>query len=363
MKRVAFFMPSFRGGGAERVISTLAEALAGQGIAADVVVAQAEGPNRPQAGLAGLRVIDLAARRVIAGLPALVRYLREARPDAMLSALPHCNVIAAWARRLARSTTRLVVSEHTIASLSAAHSNLWRARMLPSFMRRAYRSADAIVAVSDGVASDLSALLGIDRTAIARIYNPIVTPRLHRLAAEPPGHPWFGTAQPPVILGVGRLTAAKDFRTLVQAFAVLRQRRSIRLMILGEGEERGALESLSRTLGVQDDVSMPGFADNPFAYMKRSAVFVVSSRWEGFCNALVEAMACGAPVVSTRCEGPLEILECGRHGRLAAIGDAQALAAAIESQLDAPAPPSAAARAQDFGVDAAVGAYRRLLSV
>ena len=134
-------------------------------------------------------------------------------------------------------------------------------------------------------------------------------------------------------------------------------------MILGEGEERGALESLSRTLGVQDDVSMPGFADNPFAYMKRSAVFVVSSRWEGFCNALVEAMACGAPVVSTRCEGPLEILECGRHGRLAAIGDAQALAAAIESQLDAPAPPSAAARAQDFGVDAAVGAYRRLLSV
>jgi glycosyltransferase involved in cell wall biosynthesis len=363
MKRVAFFMPSFRGGGAERVMVTLSEALADLGMAVDLVVAQAEGPNRPRARRPGLRIVDLAAARVIAGLPALVRYLREARPDAMLSALPHCNVIAIWARAISGIPTRLVLSEHTIASLSAANARLRRSRVLPAFMRLSYRHADAVVAVSDGVADDLASLVGMDRSAITRIYNPVVTPRLVRLAEEQPDHAWFAPGQPPVILGVGRLTAAKDFRTLVEAFAALRARRAARLLILGEGEERQALESLARTLDVARDVSMPGFADNPFMYMKRSAVFVVSSRWEGFCNALVEAMACGTPVVSTRCDGPREILEDGRHGKLADIGDPAALAHAIEAQLDGASEGSALARAQVFTADAAVRAYRGLLAV
>ena len=363
MKRVAFFMPSFRGGGAERVLVTLSGAFAEQGIAADLVVAQREGPNQPRAPQGGVRIVDLAARRVLAAMPGLIRYLRTEKPDALLSALPHCNVVAVWARSLARTRLRLVLSEHTTASASAANAPLRRARALPRFMRRAYPRADAIVAVSDGVADDLALLTGIARTAITRIYNPVVTPRLLQLAHERPPHEWFAPGAPPVLLGVGRLTAAKDFATLIRAFSDMRRQRAARLVILGEGEQRPALEALAASLGVAGDVSLPGFVDNPFAFMRHAAVFAVSSRWEGFCNALVEAMACGTPVVSTRCDGPREILEDGRHGRMVAIGDPAALARAIDEALVGPPSLTAGARAREFGVDAAARAYRRLLGV
>jgi glycosyltransferase involved in cell wall biosynthesis len=134
-------------------------------------------------------------------------------------------------------------------------------------------------------------------------------------------------------------------------------------VILGEGEERPALESLAASLGVADDVSLPGFVDNPYAWMRHASVFAVSSRWEGFGNALVEAMACGTPVVSTLCDGPREILEGGRHGRMSAIGDPAALARAVEGALDSPPSPTARLRAQDFGVEAAVRAYRSVLAI
>ncbi|MGH8223105.1 MAG: glycosyltransferase [Woeseiaceae bacterium] len=355
-------MPSFRGGGAERVMITLAHGFAAHGVAADIVVAQQEGPNLPPP-VEGTRIVNLGAHRVLASLAGLARYLRDETPDAMLSALPHANVVSVWARSISRTTTRLVLSEHTVASLSAANARLLRARFLPVFMRRTYRTADAVVAVSDGVADDLAALTGIDRSSITRIYNPVVTPRLAQLAEERLEHSWFSAGQPPVVLGVGRLTPAKDFRTLVRAFAVVRERRPVRLLILGEGEERQRLEALVRTVGIGADVSLPGFVDNPYRYMKQASVFVLSSRWEGFGNVLVEAMACGTPIVSTDCDGPREILQGGRHGKLTAIGDPSALARAIEIQLDEPSNSTVIERAQAFTVDAALDEYRAVLAI
>jgi glycosyltransferase involved in cell wall biosynthesis len=359
---VAFFMPSFRGGGAERVLVTLAHSFAAHGIAADIVVAQKEGPNLPHP-VAGTRIVDLSAHRVLAGLAGLVRYLRDEKPDAMLSALPHCNVVAVLARYLSRAPTRLVLSEHTTASLSAANARLRRARLLPLLMRCSYGMADAIVAVSDGVADDLSSLIGIDRARITRIYNPVVSPQLKLLAEEPLEHAWFSEGQPPVVLGVGRLTPAKDFATLVRAFAAVHRRRPARLLILGEGEERPRLAALVHELGIAADTSLPGFIDNPYRFMKRAAVFALSSRWEGFGNVLVEAMACGAPVVSTDCDGPREILQEGRHGRLTAIGDPVALARAIEAQLERPDRSTLIERAESFNVDAALDQYRAVLQL
>ena len=360
--RIAFFLPSFRGGGAERVMITLAQGLAARGLAADILDAQHEGPNLP-APSDGIRIVDLKAHRVLAALTKLARYLRDERPDAMLAALPHSNVVATWARALARVPTRLVVSEHTIPSLSAAHSEQLRARVLPFFMRRAYPKADAIVAVSEGVARDLAALLRVRRERITRIYNPVVTPGLTARAREPLDHAWFRDAEAPVVLAAGRLVPAKDYECLLRAFAAVRARRPARLMILGEGSERPRLERLAATLNIDADVQMPGFVENPYRYMSRAAVFVLTSRWEGFGNVLVEAMACGTAVVSTDCYGPREILEDGRHGLLVPVGDPDALAGAIEAQIDGPLAPPAAGHAATFSVEAAIDRYREILGV
>ena len=177
-------------------------------------------------------------------------------------------------------------------------------------------------------------------------------------------HPWFLPGEPPVILGVGRLTQAKDFPTLIRAFALVRKKHPARLMILGEGEERSKLETLVQELGLEKEVSLPGFVDNPYKYMKRAAVFVLSSKWEGFGNVLVEAMALGTPVVSTNCpSGPAEILENGRWGRLVPVGDVYALAEAIIETLDEEHHPDVANRAKDFAVELAVEKYINVLGV
>jgi glycosyltransferase involved in cell wall biosynthesis len=359
---IAIFMPSFRGGGAERAMLNLAEAFAAEGERVDLLVAQDEGAYR--AGVpAAIRVVDLRARRVLAALPGLARYLRRERPRALLSALPHANVVAVWARALAGTGTRLVVSEHTTASLSAAHARQRRARWLPLFMRRAYPRADAVVAVSDAACDDLARLIGLDRSRITRIYNPVVTPALIEAAARPPDDPWFAPGAPPVVVGAGRLTAAKDFGTLIRAIAVLRGTREARLLILGEGEERAGLTQLVHDLALDEAVRLPGFSANPWQYMAHAAVFAQSSRWEGFGNVLVEAMACGAPVVATDCPGgPREILEGGRHGLLVPVGDAEALAAAIAQQIERPLRGQAQARARQFSVESSVAAYRRVLA-
>jgi glycosyltransferase involved in cell wall biosynthesis len=226
-------------------------------------------------------------------------------------------------------------------------------------MHRYYPRADAIVAVSRGVADDLARFAGLPRDVIRVIYNPVVGADLPRMAGEPVDHPWFRPGELPVILGAGRLSRQKDFPTLIRAFAEVRRARPARLVILGDGAQRAELEALVRTLGLADAVALPGFTSNPYAHMARAAVFVLSSRFEGFPNVLVEALAVGTPVVATDCpSGPAEILERGRHGRLVPVGQADALARALLATLDAPGDPAGRRRrAADFSADASVSTY------
>ena len=274
---------------------------------------------------------------VAASLAPLAGYLRRQPPSAMLSALPHANVTAILARGLSASrSTRLVLSEHPAASL-VAQTQSGIVPFSPYFMRQLYPRASAVVAVSDGVTEDLAHFLGLDRARITRIYNPIFLPASVARAEGVTPHPWFEPGQPPVLIGAGRLTAQKDFETLMRAFALVRSVRSARLLILGQGEQRPQLLALADRLGVGADVALPGFVADLYTYLERASVFVLSSRWEGFGNVLVEAMACGIPVVSTDCpSGPREILEGGRHGLLVPVADPPALARAIECQLDRP---------------------------
>ena len=204
--------------------------------------------------------------------------------------------------------------------------------------RKIYRWADAIVAVSNGVADDVAREVGLDRNRIRTIYNPAITPDLASKAREPVHHRWFQPGATRVIISMGRLNVQKDYPTLLRAFKrLLTQQQDLRLIILGEGEEREALELLARELRIADYVDLAGFVSNPFAYMAKASVFVLSSAWEGLPMALVEAMACGTPVVSTDCPfGPKEILERGRYGPLVPIRDDEALAQAIKETLDNP---------------------------
>ena len=357
---IAVFLPSLAGGGAERVLLTLAAGFAARGRPTDLVLADASGPYLQEVPDA-VRTVDLGAGRVIRSLPGLTRYLRRRRPQALVAGLGHANLVALWARTLARRTPRVVVSEHGVADAQGARRRpiylLW-----PRLVRRFYPQADAIVAVSAGLADDLATRTGLDRRRIRVIYNPVVTPALLERARAGLDHPWFAADAPPVVLSVGRLTEQKDYPLLIRAFARVVEQRPARLMILGEGEDRGALEALVRELGLAGEVALPGFVDNPFAYMARAAVFALSSRWEGLPTVLIEALACGCPVVSTDCRsGPREILEGGRFGRLVPSGAVDELAAAIRSTIDAPPPPVPAGVLERFRPERVVDEYLALL--
>jgi glycosyltransferase involved in cell wall biosynthesis len=363
-KHIALFLPSLRGGGAEKVMVNLALGFVEQGLKVELVLAKAEGPYLSRVP-EEVRVVDLGARRVLYSLPGLVRYLRRERPQAMLSALNYANIVAIWAKLLARVQTHLVVSEHNTLSFSTQNASSVRVKLLPLLIKIFYPYADAVVAVSHGVAEDLITMTGLPMEKVKVIYNPVITPELFAKAEEPLDHPWFRPGEPPVVLGVGRLTQQKDFPTLIRAFALVRKERPARLMILGEGEERPKLEALVRELRLEEDVALPGFVDNPYKYMKRAAVFVLSSRWEGFGIVLVEAMALGTPVVATDCpSGPAEILENGKWGHLVPVGEPLHLARAILKILQDDvyiSPPKV--EWKRFSKDNAVIAYLQVLGV
>ena len=231
-------------------------------------------------------------------------------------------------------------------------------------MRWLYPKADFVVGVSQGVIDDLKRVLRFDSKKVQVIYNPIVDEELLRKTDEPLDHPWFRPGKPPVILGVGRLAKEKDFPTLIRAFALVRKERPARLMILGEGEERPNLEALVRELGLEEDVALPGFVDNLYKYMKRAAVFVLSSLWEGLPTVLIKAMALGTPVVATDCpSGPAEILEGGKWGCLVPPGDPKDLAKAILDTLEGGVSPVEAVTNvhKRFSVGSIVEQYLKVL--
>lgn len=350
---IALVTSSMDGGGAQRAIAKLAAGLAAAGQDVDLVLAHARGPCLaelpPQ-----VRVIDLGAGRLATAVLPLARYLRRSRPRVVFSALDYVNVVAVLARAVSRSRVPLLVSERNTLSAAVAHTRRRSTRWMPHLLRLAYPHADAVVAVSRGVADDLEALCGLPAGSVRVLDNPVVTPELAERRALPVEHPWLRDKQVPVVLAVGRLVPQKDFETLLEAFAAVRRQRPARLVILGEGPLRADLEKHCADLGVSADVSLPGFCANPYPAMAAADVFVLSSRFEGSPGALIEAMSCGTPVVATDCpSGPRELLAGGRHGRLVPVGDSAALAAGLEDALAgrvAPPPPESWRRFEQAAV-------------
>ena len=400
MAHIAMLIANLAGGGAERTVLRIAGGLVGRGHRVDVALFEPAVAYREEAP-AAVRLLALSGRaewarrrradmpeslvlepgrappvrlaRLAAGLvrdfgpgaAALLRrasldralrvahYLERERPDVLFANLAQAEMAALLAARLV-ATPPPVVPVMRNADPARGRRRERRRLLFPE--------AAHIVAVSQGVADHVAATLGLAGDRIATVHNPAVTPDLLRRAGREPDHPWFRDGGPPVVLGVGRLQPQKDFPTLIEAFRRVREERPCRLLILGEGPERRALESLARRLGLQDSIALPGWVENPYACMSRAALFALSSRHEGFPGALVEALACGCPAVATDCPaGPSEILD--DPALLAPVGDAAGLAQVMLRALARPADPEALrAGARRFSMDRALDGYERVLA-
>ncbi len=364
-RRIALFTNKMDAGGVQRAIVALAHEFVQRGYAVDLLLASARGEMLAQLPRE-VRVRELGARWPLAVLPLfalpgdarklapgwlatrmpralrslgpLRDYLRSEAPDALLATPMTCALTALWAAQLADSPVRIVAREANTLSRQIAERRLPFTARLPALARAWYPRAAGIVAVSDGVAEDLAQLTGLARERITMIHNPLDVSRIRALAEETPSEPWLLDANgPPVVVAAGRLAPAKDFATLLRAFARVRAKREARLVILGRGPERVRLAWLARRLGIAADVRLAGYVANPFAYMARASVFALSSRYEGLANVLREALACGCNIVATDCpSGSAEVLRNGALGRLVPVRDVQAMASALLAALAEP---------------------------
>jgi len=389
--RIGIFTNTLRAGGLQRGVLNLARELVARGHRVELLLSSATGSMLREVPPA-VKVRELAESwpfavrplfalprsaqalapawllgrqpRALYSLGPLARYLAQEPPDALLATPTASALTALFAAQLAVSSVRIVAREaNTLTAQLAQRRQLHRAQVLP-LVREWYPRASGIVAVSQGVADELARATGIARERIAVIHNPLDVARIRAAAAEQPPEPWLtAPGAPPVIVSAGRLVAAKDFATLLRAFALLRRERRARLVILGAGPRKLELWWLARRLGITVDVRFAGHVANPFSYMARARVFALSSRYEGLANVLREALVCGSPVVATDCpSGSAEALGYGAHGRLVPVGDPQKLAHALAATLDERDTPSlSAARAASVTSEDVVSRYLALL--
>jgi glycosyltransferase involved in cell wall biosynthesis len=365
-KKIAFFMPSLRGGGAERVMLELATEFSKAGMSVDLVLVKAEGPYLPLVPDT-INVVDLAANRTLKALPALVAYLRRRRPHAILATIDHINMMTVWARFIACVPSRVVLRISNMApERKTGRYGRLGMPILKFLKRMTFLYADRIIAVSAGVKGNLNERVSLPADTIDVIYNPVDGDKLQSLSREAIGHCWFDTGQVPVILAVGRLEKQKDYPTLLRAFAKVRVQQPCKLLILGEGSERNRLEAMIDDLGLKSDVSLPGFVSNPFPYMAKARVLVLSSTHEGMPNVLIQALALGTPVIATDCaSGPDEILDGGRYGSLVAVGDSAAMARemshVVAAEIIDAERLALMERSRYFSTEKAIAAYRKAL--
>ncbi len=336
--KISFFLPVLVGGGAERVLINLANIMREEGIQVDFLVGSKEGELQKE--LDGrINIIEFKKNKTIKCLPKLARYLRTCKPDALITGLDHVNLVGIWANILSGYNVKHIVTLHNAISVKIKKTSKFSPRrIIPFLIKIFYQHASSIVGVSNGVLSDYHALFNFPKEKTSVINNPVINQDLFKKSREYLDHPWFnGLNSDPIVITVGRMVEQKRQIDLLKAINILNKKRNVKLIILGEGKLRRNLEEYIKVNQMEDCVLLPGFVENPYKYILRSNIFVLSSGWEGLPTVLIEAGGLGVPVISTNCQyGPAEILENGKYGRLVSIGDVDHLSEAIEEVLNAP---------------------------
>jgi len=353
---ISIFMPSVHGGGAERAMLVFSGELVKRGLRVELVLANLEGALQDLIPK-GVCVINLGSSRMLKAIAGLAAYFQSAHPLAIFSTITHANIAAIYAARYAHVEAPLVVRQSN-APISESKDSVGRfltSRLIPL----AYERASAVIAVSEGVRSELITLNRRLARKIQVLPTPVLTEQTKQQGEEPAPHRWFADRSVPVILSAGRLKVHKGMLELIRAFKRVRSRHAARLLIIGDGPERERLEAEVRRLGLQSDVELPGFFPNPFAFMRQASVFALASRYEGLPNVLIQAMSFGTPIVSTDCpSGPREILQDGTWGRLVTVGAEDELVTALEESLYLPKQWAAQENAwKRYGAAAAASEY------
>ena len=364
VKKVLIFRPSLGMGGADRVTATLMHLLDRKKFSLALALVHAEGPFMSDIP-SDVEFIHLDSGRLARSVPALTRVIRRLQPDVVFSTSSAANVIAAIAHRIARSKSRLVLSERS-ALLRGRPRDL-KQRLEVMLKRVTYPLADSVTVVSSGLGDQLVAKLAVPRELIDVVYNPMIGDDFEELTSQPVEHPWFAPDAPPVILACARLVVQKDYPGLLQAFARIRSQTPARLFVLGEGALRKSLEARAAELGVADDVCFYGFDKNPMKYMARARLLMHASHTEGLPGAMIQTMACGIPVVATDCEhGPREVISHNVDGFLVPVGDYAGLAEHAlkilkDDRLRDELGANARRTAQRFSVAASMARYENAL--
>jgi glycosyltransferase involved in cell wall biosynthesis len=360
---IAFVLPTFECAGAQRDIILLANALVAKGVEVAILVLRDEGPLRTLIDPA-VRVLDIPGRRIRYAIPGLRQRIRELAPRMVLSSGANLNLCCLIAARSLpkRQQPKVVLREVNTPSVAQKFDPLWQDRLAYRILHWCYRWADRVVTLTDGARQDLVELFSIPATKISVMRaNAVITPELTDRVAD-----WDGEQgrEPDLIVAVGRLSPEKNYRLLLRALAILGNKRPWRLVLVGEGTERPALEQFALTNGLAEHTTFAGYSSDPFAWMMRAKLFVCSSVYEGLCNVIIEALGCGTPVVSTDCPyGPREILQHGRFGTLVPVGDAAALASAIDAALDRPVDRTTLIdRALDYSTERAADNFLEITS-
>jgi len=360
---VAVVMRALEGGGAQRDMILLCNALAAQGVRLAVLALRPEGPLRPLLDPT-IRVVAIPGGRIRYAIPGLRRVLRTMAPRLVVSSESNLNLCTLVAvRTLPRAQRpKVVLREVGSPSIAQAHDPYLQNRIAYRVLRRLYRYADRVITLTDGARHDLARNFAVPERRISVMRaNAVISPDTAARIAS-----WDGEAgrEGDLIVSVGRLSPEKDHRLLVRALALLRPDRPWRLALVGDGPERPALEALVREVGLARRITFTGFVNDPFAWMMRARLAVCSSVYEGLGNAIIEALACGTAVVASDCPyGPREILQGGRYGALVPVGDAPALAGAIETALEQPVDrPILMRRGLDYTADRAAACFREIVA-